>query len=639
MADKLDFMSELAKSVDAKKRGETSSFGTIDDFVPRSRNVPEEEYDADAEPAPRKKPKPSRPDPQPAPVSEPEETAEEEYEEGEAYEEEEEPVSSKNMYSTAASSPASFAQEERVKVEKPQFRLTGPMIGGIAAVLALLLFLLWFFVLRSPIVLPDFTGRNLSEVSAWAAQNKIENTAIARTYEYSLEYDTDVVISQTPAAGKRIKKNTPITLTVSQGADPDEEIAFPDIRSMTYEELTDWKNENKLTKTKITTEYSTSVENGGVIEYVLKNVSENEFTRGSTLTIRCSKGPAPAGQVTVENFTGKNYAEAVTWANSKKLKVVREEMNSDSADSGVIIAQNPKSGTSMSEGDTFTITVSKGKGVKIPNLVGYSKEQLEAWSSAKGNNVVIVKKSVYNEAPLGSVIAQDRAPGSIVDAGDVLQLTISLYMPILETNSRAWLGKDYLELHAWCDDVNYNGADIQAGMWGDWQSPTCSDEYPTPGQIVRYACYYGTSDQADGCGRPLNNYSRINYQISSGACTVATPTPTLEPTPTPVTQVVMTNSDLTSLETIIAFCNANHLSYTPHPNEDPSVDNVAVTVNSGTRYNSGDNFQVLLNTSDHLDIYYRTDSPVTPTPEPTPTPTPTPSSEPSPTPESATPEG
>ena len=617
MADKLDFMSELAKSVDAKKRGETSSFGTIDDFVPRNRNVPEEEYEPEPQPEPRRKPRPSKPEPQPEPVSEPEEYEEEEYEEGEEYEEEEEPVSSHNMYETSSASPASFAQEERVKVEKPQFRLTGPMIGGIVAALALLLFLLWFFVLRSPIVLPDFTGKSLNEVSAWAAQNKIESTAIARTYEYSLEYDSDVVISQTPAGGKRIKKNTPITFTVSQGADPDEEIPFPDIRSMTYEELTDWKNENKLTKTKISTEYSTTVENGGVIEYVLKNVSENEFTRGSTLTIRCSKGPAPAGQVTVENFTGKNYAEAMTWANSKKLKVVREDVNSDTADNGVIIAQNPKAGASMTEGDTFTITVSKGKGVKIPNLVGYTKEQLEAWSSAKENNVVIVKKSVYNEAPLGSVIAQDRAPGSIVDAGDVLQLTISLYMPILETNSRAWLGKAYLELH---DDVNYNGADIQAGMWGDWQYPTCSDEYPTPGQIVRYACYYGTSDQADGCGRPLNNYSRINYQISSGACTVATPTPEPTPMPTaaPVTQLVMTSDDVSSLDAILTFCQKNGVKY-EGPFAGDAV-NVKVTVSgSGAEFTSEQNFQTVINpTTDVLTIVYNQNPP---TPEPTPAPT------------------
>ena len=80
MADKLDFMSELAKSVDAKKRGETSSFGTIDDFVPRNRNVAEEEYEPEPQAEPRRKPRPSKPEPQPEPVSEPEEYEEEEYE-------------------------------------------------------------------------------------------------------------------------------------------------------------------------------------------------------------------------------------------------------------------------------------------------------------------------------------------------------------------------------------------------------------------------------------------------------------------------------------------------------------------------------------------------------------------------------
>ena len=626
MADKLDFMNELAKNVDAKKRGETSSFGTIDDFVPRKRNIPEETEYENPEPAPRPAAKPAASHVSHAPKQpEPEEYEEEEYEEEEYEDEEqeEEAPASSDIYSTSGSSPASFAEEERVKIEKPQFRLTGPMIGGIVGALLLLLFLLWFFVLRAPIVLPDFTGKNLSEVSSWAAQNKLESTAIARNYEYSLEYDSDCVISQTPSAGTRVRKNTPITLVVSQGADPNEQIPFPDIRSMTYEELTDWKNENKLTKTKISTEYSTAVENGGVIEYVLKNVSENDFTRGSTLTIRCSKGPAPAGQITVENFQGKTFAEAATWANSKKLKIVRQEMNSDTLESGMIIAQTPAAGTSMTEGDVFTVTVSKGKGVKIPNLVGYSKEQLEAWSSAKENNVVIVKKSIYNEAPLGSVIAQDRAPGSIVDAGDVLQLTISLYMPILETNSRAWLGKDYLELHAWCDDVNYNGADIQAGMWGDWQYPTCSDEYPTPGQIVQYACYYGTSDQADGCGRPLNNYSRINYQVSSGACTVATPTPepTEVPTPAPITEVVMTSTDVQSLEAILNFCRQNGLKYNS-PTTNTSVPNVSVSVNGGTPYTSEESFQTIINpTKDILTIEYNPNPP-TPTPEPTPTPTP-----------------
>ena len=87
-----------------------------------------------------------------------------------------------------------------------------------------------------------------------------------------------------------------MTFTLSLGPDPDEAIAFPDIKNMTQSEITDWINENKLLKTKVTTQYSTTVESGAVISYDLKNADESSFTRGTTLNIICSKGAAPAGQ-------------------------------------------------------------------------------------------------------------------------------------------------------------------------------------------------------------------------------------------------------------------------------------------------------------------------------------------------------
>ena len=253
----------------------------------------------------------------------------------------------------------------------------------------------------------------------------------------------------------------------------------------------------------------------------------------------------------------------------------------------------------MNEGENFTVTVSKGKGVKIPNLVGYSKEQLDPWSSSKNNNVTIVKKSIYNEAPLGSVIAQGVAPGTIVDAGDVLELTISLYMPILETNSRAWLGKDYLELKAWCDDVN--GADIQAGWWGNWAEWKCDESglYPTKGQIMEYECYYGTSDIADGCGRPLNNYSRINMKISNGACPVASSTPE----PTVIKEIVFTSDNVKSLTDINSFCSSNGLScdFKEPLSEGPAV---KVETNSGTFTSDQGSFSIIIKSDAHFDIYY-----------------------------------
>ena len=83
-----------------------------------------------------------------------------------------------------------------------------------------------------------------------------------------------------------------------------------------------------------------------------------------------------------------------------------------------------KQGETLKEGDTLSVVVSKGKGVKIPNLVGYTKEQLEAWTADGDNAVSLVKKTVYNTAPEGSVIEQSLKAGSVVEAGEVLELTI-----------------------------------------------------------------------------------------------------------------------------------------------------------------------------------------------------------------------
>ncbi|MBR3343602.1 MAG: PASTA domain-containing protein, partial [Solobacterium sp.] len=469
--------------------------------------------------------------------------------------------------------------------------------------------------------MPEFAGKKLSEVSSWARQNKIENTSIATVEEYSLEYADDVVISQTVNAGKKIKPDTPITFTVSKGPDPDEKISFPDIRNMTLAELQDWKEENQLLKTKITTQYSTTVPDGGVISFDLKNVSESDFTRGSTLNIVCSKGEAPASQVTVEDFRNKTAAEAEQWASNKKVTILKQEQFSDKVPQGSIISQTPSSGSSMKQGDTFTIVVSKGKGIIIPRLVGYTAEQLQAWQSDSKNSVIVVPTSVYNEAPNGSVIAQSIQPGMTVESGTVLELKISLYLPIFETNSRQWLGVDYLELKKWVDDVNFKGANIQAGEYGEYATRVCSDDYPTPGSVINYSCEYGTQDSngstaySSGCERPLNLYSRIGYQVSTGPCTVPTP----PPVPTP-SDVVITGNDLASLSAIESFCSAYGMSCTY--TKDDTIDNVKVTVNGNT-YQTGDIFQEILKSGAKIHVWYNTAPGKTPetTPEPTPTPT------------------
>ena len=517
MAEKRDFMSELANEVEEKKKGKLDHIQGIEDYKPKERKVSSSTTDDDFD-IPSMGTKSVK---KPAPVYEPKKepaftnpVEEEEVEDNTDFDEE-------DAYGGLNGMPASYGEEQVVRVNTPKKQV--PVIAWILLAIAVagISFAVYWFKFAPHITLPDFRGKNISEVSTWAKQNKMESSAIATSEPvYSMEYEKGVVVEQSVAGGKKVKKDTPITFTVSNGPDPDEKIAFlTDIKSMTSGEIQSWISENKLLKAKVVTQYSDTVESGNVISYEVKNGSEEEFTRGTTLNVICSKGPAPAGQVTVDNFVGKMYADVESWANTKKIKLNKTEAFSDQVDKDKVISMDKKQGETLKEGDTLSVVVSKGKGVKIPNLVGYTKEQLEAWRADADNNVSIVEKTIYNAAPAGSVIEQSLKAGSVVEAGEVLELTISNYLPILQTNSRQWLGVDYLQLKAEVDKWNAQGARIQAGQYGTVKEQ-CSDEYTTPGAIIDYSCSGGTSDVGNGCERPLNLDARISYTISTGGCTV-----------------------------------------------------------------------------------------------------------------------
>lgn len=420
--------------------------------------------------------------------------------------------------------PRSFQEEELKKVEKKPLKID-PKVAIAGAVIVVLLVVVSYFMFFAPkITLPDFAGKPLSELTAWLKQNGIQSSAVVISEEYSLDVEKDYIISQQQAPGKKIHEDTPLNFVKSKGANPEDSVDFPDIMNMDYDSIKSWIDENQLSKTKINTVYNETVEENKVISYDLKNVAENNFTRGTSLVINISRGKAPAGQVTLEDFTGKTYEEVASWAKTKKINLVKEEAYSDTIELGKIISQSVKSGTTMKEGEELILVVSKGKAVKIIDLVGYDKTMLEAWQSDKDNAVTIVKREVFSEQAEGTVISQSIPAGSQVDQGTVLELGISLYMPILETNSQEWYGKDYLELIAKVDEWNGKGANIAVGTWDGEEK---SDTYKTPGQIIEYRCLDSAGNQLNadhnGCARPLPLNAKISMKISSGPTQVVCP--------------------------------------------------------------------------------------------------------------------
>lgn len=543
MPEKRDFMSELANEISDKKSGKLDHIQSVNDFKPKKKPVVSSNTDDDFDiPTMSTKKEPVVEEPT---YEEPEEVEEPQEENDGGFDDEE-------AYGGFNGMPASYGEEKVVKVDTPKKQLSPAALIILAVIVVGIGFGIYWFKFAPHITMPNFVGKNISEVSTWAKQNKMDSSAIATSEPvYSMDYDKGVVVEQSVAEGKKVKKDTPITFTVSNGPDPDEKIDFPtDITSMTSSEIQAWISENKLSKAKVVSQYSDTVESGNVISYEVKNGSQEDFTRSTTLNVTCSKGPAPAGQITVENLVGKTITEVESWCNTKKVVLNKTEAFSDQVDKDKIISMDKKSGDTMKEGETLTVVVSKGKGVKIPNLVGYTEEQYNAWKADSSNSVTVVTKSVYNAAPKGSIIAQSLVAGSVVESGEVLELTVSEYLPILETDSRAWLGKDYLSLKAQVDEWNSKGASIQAGQYGTVKEK-CSDEYTTPGAIIDYSCSGGTSSTGNGCERPLNLDARISYTISTGGCSV-----------TPVTPETLKMSDYSKASDLLVYAGVKGISLT-----------------------------------------------------------------------------
>lgn len=537
---KKDFMSELAAQVAAEKRGERTNIDGIDNFKPKNR--PEmKDPEPEEEPQPEEEIKETEEvKPQPTAPAEPQEepSAEEPADDDE---------------------PDSFGEETFVKIDKPKLQIRKPVLIGLIAAAAAVVVLLVYFFFVPKIVMPDFVNgteydHTLTAVSNWARQYQISTTSIAQADpQYSDTVAKGDIMAQSVEAGTRIKKDTPITFTLSNGPDPNVAVSFPDIRSMTKDEIDSWAKENLLLNYKATTQYSDTVEEGNVISYEVKNGDEADFTRGTTLNVVISKGSAPAGQVTVTSFVNKTYAEASSWATTNKVTVQRVDTYSDTVAADTVISQSIAAGSTMKQGDTIIFTVSKGKGITIPNLVGYSAEQFDAWQKANAG-ITVVPTTIYNEAPVGQVLSQSIAANTVVDSGTVLEVTTSLYLPILQTDSQQWIKKDYLALKAWVDDVNSHGANIQAGEYGDFanRASGTGDKF---GTIEEIACSFGTSNDNNGCDRPLSLNARIAYRISDGT---GAPEPTTAPTATPApSQVTLTPDDMKDLTSIQNFCNAN----------------------------------------------------------------------------------
>ncbi|MGQ4417830.1 Stk1 family PASTA domain-containing Ser/Thr kinase [Streptomyces sp. SAS_269] len=198
--------------------------------------------------------------------------------------------------------------------------------------------------------------------------------------EYNDTVGSGTVISSDPTAGSRIRGNGSVSLVISRGP---EIVKVPDLRGVPLAKARSRLRSAGLEPGMVNRAFSDGVDRGSVIS----TDPEPGIKRhaGSAIALLVSKG----NPVDVPDVSGEDPDSARQDLEDAGLKVriSAQQVNSE-YDKGQVARQTPKADSQAAEGDTVTLTLSKGpEMVRVPDVVGSSVDDATQRLEAAGFQV------------------------------------------------------------------------------------------------------------------------------------------------------------------------------------------------------------------------------------------------------------
>ncbi len=226
---------------------------------------------------------------------------------------------------------------------------------------------------------PAVLSQTQAQATARLEKAGLDVGTVKEAYSDTVERGT--VISTDPGVGERIRDNDSVTLTISRGP---ETVPVPLLSGYRLDKARALLKRNGLEPGMVTREFSEEVARGAVIS--TEPDAGTERRAGSAVALVVSKG----SPVEVADVTGASVADAQAELEEAglKVKVATETVNSAEFEQGLVAVQSPASGSQAEQGDTVTLTVSKGpEMIEVPDVVGDSVADAKAALEAAGFKV------------------------------------------------------------------------------------------------------------------------------------------------------------------------------------------------------------------------------------------------------------
>ncbi|MET9578230.1 Stk1 family PASTA domain-containing Ser/Thr kinase [Streptomyces massasporeus] len=247
---------------------------------------------------------------------------------------------------------------------RPGFR-RGPAAIAVAVLLVLGLGAgIWYINSGQFTKVPPLLAKTQAQAEDRLEDAGLEVGEVSHAHSDTVKRGT--IIGSNPEPGARIRLNDSVSFTISDGP---ETVRVPALAGRKLEEARDQLRRDGLEPGMVTRKFSDDVPRGSVIS--ARPADGTKVRAGTAVALVVSKG----SPIDIPDVTGSDEAEARSELTEAGLevKIATERVNSSEYDKGQVVRQTPKPGGTAAEGDTVTLTLSKGpEMIEVPDVVGDS---------------------------------------------------------------------------------------------------------------------------------------------------------------------------------------------------------------------------------------------------------------------------
>lgn len=244
---------------------------------------------------------------------------------------------------------------------------------------------------------------------------KSHNITVTEKYDYS-DYIPKYYILYQDIVDKKIDDVKEVELIISNGPNYNIDVIIPSFIGENIDMLSNFIDKNYLSNVNIEFISDTSEPNT-----IISQSTSGKMKRNDKITFTVSKSSFT--EIDMINLYGKSLLDAELWLNKNSINY-KIEYDYNDMDRNFVFGQSINENTKITENDSVTIYVSKGKSIVVPNLLNMTKDEITKWISS--NNLNVEYKEEYNkDYENGKVISVNYKENDVIEQGSNVIITIS----------------------------------------------------------------------------------------------------------------------------------------------------------------------------------------------------------------------